>query len=305
MKIVVVGAGLIGSGIANAFARQGHFVTVLAPRRNPAITGGVGFVHGRVSLGSRVADVFNGAEVVVDAASASVPAAVQGSPAATAASCIGTSAWVAEQAVEAGMGCIVYLSSGGTVYGPGVEPHREDASLRPVSSYGAMKLASEVMIGAITRGTATRAVYLRVSNAYGPGQNLAKPQGIIGVAWRNFLDGRPTVLSGAPTVVRDFVFIDDVGNLCVTVADSDFSGALNAASGRGVSLEELLKTMSDVAGTDFELVQEKARDFDVIHSVLDISTARGLGWEPRVPLREGLRRTWRWIAREDIPAPHL
>lgn len=80
--------------------------------------------------------------MVVDAASSSVPLAVQRSPAATTAAHVGTSAWLAEQAVAAGVGCFVYASSGGTVYGSADEPHREDSFTAPISSFGAMKQAS-------------------------------------------------------------------------------------------------------------------------------------------------------------------
>lgn len=155
------------------------------------------------------------------------------------------------------------------------------------------------MIGAITRGTKSRAVYLRVANASGPGQNLAKPQGIIGVAWSNWLNGKPTILTGSLSVVRDYVYIDDVGDLGVVAAKSAFASPLNAASGRSVSLHELFGEMSTVAGTDLALVHEESRGFDVTRSELDISLARGLGWEPKAPLREGLRRTWSWITGTD------
>lgn len=295
MKVLVVGAGFMGAGIANRFARQDQTVNVLAPRRNSLLVDTVGFVHGRVELGSHISELLSGIDVVVDAASSHVPATVQDSPATATATSVGASAWLAEQAVNAGVECFVYLSSGGTVYGGGSVAHRELDRPDPISSYGAMKLASEHTISAITRGTRTRAIYLRVANAYGPGQNLARPQGIIGVAWRNHFNGEATTLFGAKSDVRDFIYIDDVGDLCVIATRSGATGAINAGSGHAVSMEDLLIQMSAVAGVDLKVVPGGSRGFDVPHSVLDIGIARGLGWEPRVPLREGLTRTWRWM----------
>jgi UDP-glucose 4-epimerase len=296
VKVLVVGAGLMGSGIANRFAQHGDSVTVLAPRPNSLLSDGVAFAHGRAELGSHLGELLEGVDVLVDAASSLVPATVQESPATAMVSSVGVSSWLAEQAVSARVSCFIYLSSGGTVYGEGLTSHLEDERPDPISSYGAMKVASEYAVAAITRRTATRTVNLRVANAYGPGQNLSRPQGIIGVAWRNHLNGVPTTLYGAESTVRDFVYVDDVGDLCIATAGSGFRGAINAGSGRGISLAEVLGAMSEVAGAELMVVHQGARGFDVPRSVLDIGLARGLGWEPRVSLHEGLERTWAWIS---------
>lgn len=296
MRVLVVGAGLLGSGIANRFAQHGDAVTVLAPRPYSLLSGEVAFAHGRAELGSNLGVLLDGVDVVVDAASSHVPATVQDSPATAMANSVGVSGWLAEQAVRAKVGCFIYLSSGGTVYGEGLEAHREDERPDPISSYGAMKVASEYAVAAIARSTATRTVNLRIANAYGPGQNLARPQGIIGVAWRNHLNGFPTTLYGAESTVRDFIYVDDVGDLCITAAECDFRGALNAGSGHGVSVAEVLAAMAEVARADLSTVRQDARGFDVPRSVLDISLACSLGWQPKVPLREGLERTWIWIS---------
>jgi UDP-glucose 4-epimerase len=296
MKVLVVGAGLLGTGIAGRFIQHGDSVTVLAPHPNSLLAEDVAFTHGRAELGFHLGELLEGIDVVVDAASSHVPATVQQSPAAAMAASIGVSSWLAEQAVSAHVGCFIHLSSGGTIYGEGLQPHVEDERPDPISSYGAMKVASEYAVAAIARGTATRPVNLRISNAYGPGQNLSRPQGIIGVAWRNHLNGVPTTLYSAETTVRDFVFVDDIGDLCIATAQSDFRGAMNAGSGRGISLAEVLGAMSEVTGEQLMLVHEGPRGFDVPRSILDIARARKLGWEPAVSLREGLERTWAWIS---------
>lgn len=295
MRILVVGAGLLGSGIANRFRKHGHSVTVLGPRPNPLLVGGVKFIHGRAELGFHLGELVEGIDVVVDAASSHVPATVQQSPAAAIGASVGVSSWLAEQAVSARVKCFVYLSSGGTVYGEGSTAHLEAERPEPISSYGAMKVASEYSVAAITRGTGTRTVNLRVSNAYGPGQNLSRAQGIIGVAWRNHLNGLPTTLYGAKSTVRDFIYVDDIGDLCIATTETGFCGAINAGSGRGVTIEELLAAMSEVTGEDLMVLHESARVFDVPRSVLNIGLARSLGWLPRVSLGEGLERTWSWI----------
>lgn len=295
MKVAVVGAGLIGAGVANTFVENGDSVVVLAPRPNPILNRNVEFVGGRAESGSDVSDLLRGADVLIDAGSSYVPSLVQEAPARAIPAAVTATSWLAEQAVTAGVGCFIFVSSGGAVYGPSRAPHHEHDALAPISAYGAMKAASEYAVAAITRDSATRFVNLRVSNAYGPGQNLSRPQGIIGVAWRNQLLGRPIALFGSERTVRDFIYIDDVGELCGVVARSDFSGAVNAGSGQGLSLGELFTAMAEVTGEIPTVVHHPAREFDLPHSVLDIDLARGLGWAPKVPMRDGLERTWVWI----------
>ncbi len=295
MKVVVIGSGLLGTGIANRLALQGNSVAVLSPHRNLLLDPGVRFAHGRVELGRHLGDILTDIEVVIDAASSLVPATVQQSPATAITSSVAVTSWLAQEAVDANVGCYIYLSSGGTIYGAGLAPHSEQELPDPVSAYGAMKVACEYAIMAITRSTNTRSVFLRVSNAYGPGQNLSRPQGIIGVAWRNHMNNVPTILYGAESTVRDFIYVDDVGDLCATAIRSGYQGAINAGSGRGTSLADVLDKMSEIAGADIQILHQAARGYDVPFSVLDIRLAQGLGWSPDVSLRHGLERTWTWL----------
>lgn len=303
MRVLVVGAGFLGSAIANRMAHSGHAVTVLSPKpgteldlEQPELT----FCHGRLEVGTDLDDLLAHTQVVVDAASSYVPATVQASPAAATATAVGSSVWLAERAVSFGVGCHVYISSGGTVYGAGstAKGHRETDRTGPISAYGAMKLAAETCISAVAHGTSTRTVALRVSNAYGPGQNLARPQGIIGVAFRNHLLGEATTLYGAAQTIRDFIYVDDVAMLCEAAVRSTHAGPLNAALGTGISLDDLLAAIEGVLQEPLRLVHVAERPFDVRRSVLDNTLARSLGWAPRTSLSEGLSATWEWIKHE-------
>lgn len=296
----MAGAGLIGSAIANGLVQEGHTVQVLSTRPSPSLSSRIGFVHGRIELGADI-DALAGKDAVIDATSSHVPATVQRSPAVAISGALGTSAWLAERAVAAGVRCHLYVSSGGTVYGgdPPAEGYRETDAPRPISTYGALKAATETALTAIAQGTGTRMVHLRVANAYGPGQNLTRPQGIIGVAWRNQLDDRETELYASADLVRDFIYAPDLADLCLRAIRAEHVGPLNAGSGRGTSLRELLTLMADVSGRPIDVVQRGDRPFDLPRSVLDIATARSLGWTPATSLRAGLEATWSWISAQE------
>ena len=143
-----------------------------------------------------------------------VPATVQQSPAAAISAALGSSCWLAERARAHGVGALVYLSSGGTVYAAhetSPTPHREDECLLPSGTYGALKAATETVLTTVLAESRTRLATVRVANAYGERQNR-RAQGIVAVSWRNLLAGKPVTLFGGGEVVRDFIHAADVGS---------------------------------------------------------------------------------------------
>ena len=200
---------------------------------------------------------------------------------------------------------VVLLSSGGTVDDPqGRAPYDEQAPTRPLSAYGAAKLALESLLAERAPG---RHVTLRVANAYGPGQPVGSGQGVIAhwlrAAWR----GEPVRLFGDPATTRDYVYVEDISDALVAVAASTgpLPPVLNVGSGRPTTLQELAETVLDVvADAALELVVEPARSFDVPRTWLDVGLARGvLGWTPRTPLRHRIVLSWDAVRRLGDPVP--
>jgi UDP-glucose 4-epimerase len=298
LRILIVGGGFLGCAIANHLQPDGHSVRVLSPNRRADLGEGVKFISGRLELGIDLDDHLRDTHLVVDAASSMIPASVQESPAAALASGVAASSWLAERAAAHRVSRLVFVSSGGTVYGesPSGAAHAETDPLAPSSAYGAFKAACEMGIRGATAGSHTSPLMLRVANAYGPGQNLSRPQGVVGVGFANMLRGTATMLYGAEQVVRDFVHIRDVAAVVALVAGSGTTGVLNVGSGQGVTLSHLVELMGGVVGQPLPVEHRPRRPFDVVHSVLDIRLARTLGWAPAVELRDGLAETWRWIA---------
>jgi UDP-glucose 4-epimerase len=132
-----------------------------------------------------------------------------------------------------------------------------------------------------------------MSNPYGPGQASAKPQGFIGVLARRVRSGEHVEVWGDGSVVRDFVFVDDIAGAFVRcVQGSAPPGPYNIGSGRGHSLREVVALAEKALGAPIPVRFLPARRFDVPSNVLDVSRARTqLGWEARTPLEEGLRKT--------------
>jgi UDP-glucose 4-epimerase len=137
---------------------------------------------------------------------------------------------------------------------------------------------------------------LRPANAYGPGQQLKSGFGLV----RTMLEHirRNTVLEvwGDGTAVRDYVYVDDVASACVRFVDQPGdNGSYNVGSGIGQSINELVRCVNAVCSRELQVAYRPARRSDVAQVVLDIAQLRATGWQPRIDLAEGLRRTWAWL----------
>jgi UDP-glucose 4-epimerase len=183
---------------------------------------------------------------------------------------------------------IMFASSGGTVYGEAENlPVSEDHPLRPKTAYGVSKTASEHYALLYRRlwGLDTRVV--RLSNPFGPGQDIRGQLGAASIFAARALAGDGIEVWGDGSAIRDFIYVDDAisGLLAImSVPPGRFSGldpVINIGSGRGVSLHELISLLTHIIGESIEVLYKPARDFDVHANVLDITRARRLlGWSP-------------------------
>lgn len=200
---------------------------------------------------------------------------------------------------------VVLISSGGTVYDDRLDPpYTEDDAVHPTSSYGQAKLALEEDLSALYRGPRT---ILRVANAYGPGQPVGSGQGVIAHWLRAARRGENLRLIGDPSSTRDYVFVDDIARAMIAIvyADSKLPRVVNIGSGRPTSLATLARQVLTIAGDDaLNVTTHPARSFDAHHNYLNISLAQQcLGWNPSIPLEEGLRIAWNAVRQLGDPTP--
>jgi UDP-glucose 4-epimerase len=188
---------------------------------------------------------------------------------------------------------IVFVSSGGTVYGTAQqrlisEHHPTD----PICSYGIQKLAIEkyLQIFRLTRNLDS--IVLRVSNLYGESQDCSRPLGAIAHFTDRAVKGIPIEIWGDGTTTRDYVHVDDVVSALFKCISYDGPERLfNIGSGRGVTLNELVEMLEERLARPVTVNYGPRRGFDVPENVLDISRAKHeLSWRPEVPLGHGLER---------------
>lgn len=189
---------------------------------------------------------------------------------------------------------LVFLSSGGTVYGRGSGASLKETDLEfPLCSYGIIKLATEKYIHMFHDLHGLSYSILRVSNPYGPGYRLDKPHGAVGFFVEKILNEEPIDVWGDGTVERDFVYIKDVVDAIKKAIYTDSKSLLvNIGSGVSTSLNDLI-TLIGIEAAKFPIIRYlPARSFDVQKSLLDISAAKEiLNWSPEIKLSEGIALT--------------
>jgi UDP-glucose 4-epimerase len=195
---------------------------------------------------------------------------------------------------------VVFVSSGGTVYGRAQQiPTPETAPTEPITAYGVSKLAIEKYLGLFERLHGLDYRVLRVTNAYGPFHNAAKSQGVIGTLISRALRGQKIEIWGDGSVVRDFVYVDDVVDaLGAAIVDRSDQRIFNIGSGKGHSLRDIIETVERQLAMTLDIEWQAQRPFDLPASIVNIDRARNvLGWHPKTTLESGLGKTVDWWKR--------
>ena len=195
------------------------------------------------------------------------------------------------------------LASTSEVYGdPQVHPQTEDywGHVNPVGPrgvYDEAKRFAEAMTMAYHRSHGVDVRIIRIFNSYGP---RMRPHD--GRVVSNFLvqalDGKPLTVYGEGKQTRSFCYVDDEVRGILALLDSDYVGPVNIGNPNEFTVLELAQKVLEITGSSSEIVYEPLPVDDPTQRQPDISLAkRVLGWEPRVPLEEGLRHTAAWFAR--------
>ncbi len=298
--LVVGGNGFIGTHLVERLLEGGKTVRVYDRGVNMfrGRSAGAEYVEGDLGNHGLIREALEGVEVVYHLVSTTLPKTSNDDPVYDVRSNLVDTLQLLEACVEAGVRKVVFASSGGTVYGlPQTLPIPEGHPTQPITSYGIVKLATEKYLHLFHHLHGLDYAALRISNPYGPYQNPQGQQGAVGVFLHRIRAGEPITVWGDGEVVRDYLYISDVARALEYAEEINLDErVLNVGSGRGASLNELLRLMSEVTGERPEVEYLPSRPLDVPVSVLDVGKARtGLGWEPETSLREGISRTWAWI----------
>jgi UDP-glucose 4-epimerase len=281
-RVLVIGLGFIGERFARTLNGRG-VETVVLTRSAPEPWQLEGLSLAELVIADAadpdaLEHALTGVEHVVHAAGGLMPAQSDANPGRDAALSFPPVISVLEALrVRPGVS-LTFISSGGTVYGqPHYFPVDERHPTEPISAYGVVKLASEKFVSMYATLHAVTARILRCSNVYGENQPATRNQGIVATFVDRLLTGSPAVLYGDGSIVRDFVYVQDVVDAALALVGRNPEPLiLNVAGGRGHSLNEVITLIEAAGKRSLALERLPARPFDVSEIVLDVSRLRAL-----------------------------
>jgi UDP-glucose 4-epimerase len=199
-----------------------------------------------------------------------------------------------ELARRAKVGRIINASTGGALLGKVTPPITETMAPRPLSPYGASKLAAEGYCSSFASAYNLPCVTLRFSNIYGPRSGHKKS--VVAAFIKNVIGRKPLTVFGDGTQKRDFLYVGDLVRGIELALRRAPTGTYQLGAGKPTSLQQLIAALRMTSGHDFEIRYATARSCEVHTTWCDISkAAREFGYSAPTDLEKGLRQTWQWF----------
>jgi len=296
----------LGSHIVDKFLQERHEVTVydLYPERFRRSPAAIKFVTGDFgNVGALDELVATGFDAVIHCVSTTTPKSSNESPEFDIQSNVIGTLYLLDICAKHKVGKLVFLSSGGTVYGDigDLELVDELHSVRPMCSYGVSKLSIEHYLDVYKQLRGLDYVALRLSNPYGERQSPLRALGALTVFLHRTLKHQNVEVWGDGSVTRDFIYVGDVASAVYLATTNQISGIFNVGTGTGLSLHDILSQISSVVGLQPSVVWMASRSFDVPKIVLDSTKIRkATNWNCRVSIQDGIAITAEWLRNTDI-----
>lgn len=293
MRILVLGGnGFLGSHIVEELLLGGHEVSIFdrVASKSTSLDANIHYYLGDFSDTVLITEALEHTDCVVHCISTTLPSTSNRNPTLDIQQNLITTVNLLESMTRAKVKKLVYLSSGGTVYGiPKQLPVTEQHSLNPICSYGVVKVAIEHYIGMFKELYGLEPIILRPSNPYGVRQGHAGVQGALSTFLLNTLAKKPITIWGDGEIQRGYIYIKDMAVMCRLAVESDVEGTYNVCSGISHSLNQLLTFIESTTGITPNVSYQPARAFDIKNIVLDISeTKKTFGWTPQYSIEQGI-----------------
>jgi UDP-glucose 4-epimerase len=302
--LVTGGAGFVGATLVRRLVASGYRVRVLdnLSTGDAAHLDGVDaeLVRGDIRDADAVEDALKGLDAVIHlAAAGSVIGSIADPMSNFEVNVLGTFQ-VLDAARRAGVERTVQASTGGALIGDATPPVNEQSLPKPLSPYGASKLAGEGYAHAFAKTYGLRTVAVRFGNVYGPW--CARKRGVINVYFESLHDGVPLIIYGDGTASRDYVHVSDIAQALQLALEKNVPGGtvVHAASGVETTVTELADLCRRAAGKPGHPIEYRPRragevgrnfaSYDLAHELL--------GYAPTVRREDGIPRLWQWFETE-------
>jgi len=301
--IIYGGAGFIGSHIADDLLKHKFEVSIFdklyASKKNiEHIESKINFIEGDFNNQVDISNSIKGHDYAIHLVSSTLPADSNLNPVYDVESNLVSSLYFIEECIKNKISKIIFVSSGGTVYGmPETIPIKENHPTNPTCSYGIIKLTIEKYLSLYKELNGIKYTILRLSNPFGERQNPKLAQGLITHLLYKIKNKEAIEIWGNGKVVRDYFYIKDgVKSVYKAIRYNGNINLFNISSGKGLSINEILEKFKKVLNLKFEIKYLPPRNFDLPVNILDNSLAgKHLEWKPETGFDEALKKTWRYI----------
>jgi UDP-glucose 4-epimerase len=296
----------LGSHIVDKFLAEKHDVSVydLYPERFRRSPKGIKFFTGDFgNVGALSELIATGFDAVIHCVSTTTPKSSNESPEFDIQSNVIGTLNLLDICVRHKIGKLVFLSSGGTIYGDISDAPTVDEShpVRPMCSYGVSKLTIEHYLDVYKHLRGLDYVALRLSNPYGERQSPLRALGALTVFLHRTLKRQDVEVWGDGTVTRDFIYVGDVANAVYLATANPLSGIYNVGTGTGLSLRDVLAQITLVVGREPSVKWLASRAFDVPRIVLNSEKLKhATGWKCITSLEDGIQITAEWLRKADL-----
>ena len=302
MKILLLGAaGFIGTNLLLKLSRDfdDHITGVdkdinyFNPISN-IVAKNVSFIESPLTNDIDFDKLIEGCDIVYHLVSTTVPATSNQQISQESVANVIFSANLLDACVRCNVKKVVFLSSGGAVYGKEVDcPLKEKTATNPISSYGVQKISIEKLLYLYRYLYGLDYRIIRLANPYGPYQRPNGIQGAVTTFTYKALKGEEIVVYGDGSVVRDFIYIDDAIRGIIKIVDGENKHhTFNLGCGYGTSIKQLINIISSTLNVELKVTYKEARKVDVPVNYLDIKKKKKYyGALNPISLQEGIMRT--------------
>ena len=309
MKILLLGAaGFIGTNLTIELAKKTEDEITLVDRSKaffkPIVSMDLKNVHileADLTVDMDFDSILKDQEVVYHLVSTTVPTTSNQHISQELVSNVIFSANLFEACIRCGVKKVVFVSSGGTVYGKEVDcPLEEKTATNPISSYGVQKITIEKLLYLYRYMYGLDYRIIRLANPYGPYQ---RPNGVLGAVTTftyKALKGDEITVYGDGSVVRDFIYIDDAIRAIMKIVNGENKHrTFNLGCGYGTSIKQVLETIEKALGIKLNVSYLEGRKVDVPVNYLDISRyEKYYGALNPISLEDGIRKTADFMKKE-------
>jgi UDP-glucose 4-epimerase len=190
----------------------------------------------------------------------------------------------------------IFVSTGGAIYGEAEEiPTTEKAPTYPLSPYGIHKLTTEKYCKFFQTVYDLDYTILRFANVYGPRQYKGGEAGVVSIFIEHAVSGKECLINGDGLQTRDYVYVDDVVAALSKAKEVDYQGEINIGCGKEITVLDVVEAIKNSLGSEFEPKHVPAKPGEQRRSCLSHDLAKKvLGWEPKIDINEGVKRTIAW-----------